>query len=82
MVVVVRYFLVEVLIQICPFPGVFPGFPPRSWFVGGNQVHRPDGISVGSASSAQLAVVTNRHTDRPRYMCCRSSHLMLYVVKM
>ena len=29
----------------------------------------PNGVSIGSAVLAQLTVVTNRNTHRPRYIC-------------
>jgi len=36
---------------------------------------QPNAISVGSSICAGLTVVSNRQTDRPRYMCSKSPHL-------
>ena len=52
----------------CPFlwmdpgPHIMPRVVPRVL-----RVDSPNGISIGSAILAQLALVTNRQTDRPCY---------------
>jgi len=41
--------------------------PINTWFIGPTQVHNPNGISIGSAVFAGLAILTDRQrqTDRP-----------------
>jgi len=51
-------------LQKCPFPvefGPHPNMLPLA-----PMSHTLSGISIGSAVSAQLVVVTNKHTDRQR----------------
>jgi len=51
-------------LQKCPFPvefGPYPNMLPLA-----PMSHTLSGISIGSAVSAQLVVVTNKHTDRQR----------------
>ena len=49
------------------------GFHLTGWFTGPTRVHNQNSISIGSA---QFMVVTNRQTDRPRYIGSNRPHLM------
>jgi len=44
------------------------GPPSSTWFSGRTRVLNPNGISIGSAVFAGLTSVTDRQTDRPRYL--------------
>jgi len=46
--------------QKCPFSWG-SGLPCITWFLGLTQDHIPNGISIGSAIFARLAVITDRH---------------------
>ena len=48
------------------------------WFFGTTrpaQVHTPNGTSISSATFVGLAVVSNRQTHRPHYICSNRPHL-------
>jgi len=45
----------------------------NTWFLGPTQVHIPNGIAIGLATSAGHTVVTDKQTDRPRYSVCSNS---------
>jgi len=54
-----------------PFHSWASGPPSNTQLLG--PMHRsphPNGISIGSAVFARLAIVTDRQTDRPRYSVC------------
>jgi len=52
--------------QNCPFArGIWT--PSNTWFLEPTQVHKLNGISIGSSVCAGLTIVTDRPTDRPRY---------------
>ena len=58
-----------------PFPLWRSGPPPNIRFLWLTQVHATNGIWIGPAILAQLVVVTNTQTDRPRYICSNRPHL-------
>ena len=49
--------------------------PPITWFLGPTWVHTQNGTSIGLVILAQLMVVTNRHTHRPRNTGNNRPHL-------
>jgi len=57
--------------QSCPFAWEM-WTPSNTWFLRPIQIHKPNGISIGSAVIAGLTLVTNRPTDRPRYSVCKN----------
>jgi len=66
----------------CPKNAPFLGrsrLPPNTWFLGSPRVYTPNGSSIGSSVLAQLTVVTNRQTHRPRNISNNRPHLMLYI---
>jgi len=49
--------------------------PSNTCFLWLTRVHFPNGISIGSAVSAGLTIVTDRPTDRPYSVCNNRLHL-------
>ena len=49
--------------QNCQLLLVRPGSPSNTWFLGPSRVHNPNGISIGTAASVALTVVSNRQAD-------------------
>jgi len=58
-------------LKIAPSHGGF-GPPSNTWFLGLTQVHNPNGISISSVVFAGLRILTDRHTNRPRYSVCNN----------
>ena len=61
----------------CPFAWwIWTGDPSNTSFLGPTRVYNPNGMSIGSAIFAGLAIVTgkptDRPTDRPRYSVCKN----------
>jgi len=55
--------------------------PSNTWFLGPTRVHNSNDISIHSAVSAGLTIVTDRPTDRPCYRPTRSVTIgRIYVV--
>ena len=48
--------------------------PPHTWLAEPGRVHTTNSISSVSAVLAQLIVMSNRHTHRPRYICSNQPH--------
>jgi len=40
--------------------------PSNTWFLGPTQVHDPNNVSISSVVFAELTIVTDQQTDRPR----------------
>ena len=70
--------------QKCPSAGG-SGPPPSTWLLQPTQVHNPNGTSIGSAGLAKHTVVlnrqTDRHADRPLYICSNRPHLCTQTVR-
>ena len=56
-------------------PKIAPSLSGSGPTFGLTRVHTPNGISIGSAVSAQLMVVTNRQTHKPRCTCSDMPYL-------
>ena len=53
----------------CQLLLVRPGSPSNTWFLGPSRVHNPNGISIGTAASVALTVVSNRQTMMLQAAC-------------
>jgi len=51
---------------------IFYWTPYNTWFLQSTRAHNPNGISIGSAVFAEITIVTDRQTDRPRYSFCNN----------
>ena len=54
--------------QLAPFRGEILTDPSNTWFLGSARVSPPNGISITSAIFVGHIRVTNKQTDRPRYV--------------